>query len=437
MSFKKLTVIILAMFLAFNIANVSSAQSINELKQNINNHSNKIKQLDKEIKIYKKEIEVVGSQAKTLQNAVRVLDINQKKISTEIKKTGVNIKKTNLTINNLSGEIGDIEKKIASNTEAIIKALNDMRQKDEESLIENFLTNKSLADILDEYESINQFQQKVRDHSKELALYRDKLSGKKTITKKEKKKLVSLKSELGDQNKILAINKRKKNNLLTTTKNKESNYKKLLNEKKKAKEKFEQELLAYESQLRVAIDPKSIPKAGSGIFAPPFDKISYKSCYNGGTGNCITQFFGNTKFAQSGAYNGKGHNGVDFRASIGTKVKAVMAGTIVETGNTDLYKGCYSYGKWVLIKHNNGLSTLYAHLNLIKVRAGQKTQTGEIIGYSGQTGYATGPHLHLTTYATKGVKVMRLGAVKKITNCKNARIPVASFNSYLNPLDYL
>jgi murein DD-endopeptidase MepM/ murein hydrolase activator NlpD len=152
---------------------------------------------------------------------------------------------------------------------------------------------------------------------------------------------------------------------------------------------------------------------------------------------CLTQYFGNTAFAQSGAYNGKGHNGVDFGVPPGTKVTAALAGTVVETGNTDAVSGCLSYGKWILVRHPNGLSTLYAHLSAISVSAGQQVVTGQLLGYSGNTGYSTGPHLHFTVYASSGVNVVRLGDVKAITSCGAARVPVAGFEAYLNPLDYL
>jgi murein DD-endopeptidase MepM/ murein hydrolase activator NlpD len=124
---------------------------------------------------------------------------------------------------------------------------------------------------------------------------------------------------------------------------------------------------------------------------------------------------------------------VDFRASIGTPIKAVLSGTITGTGNTDAQKGCYSYGKWVLIKHPDGLSSLYGHLSLIKVTAGQSVATGEVIGYSGQTGYATGPHLHLTILASQGVEVQRYSSS---INCKNVDIPIADIKAYLDPMLY-
>jgi murein DD-endopeptidase MepM/ murein hydrolase activator NlpD len=109
----------------------------------------------------------------------------------------------------------------------------------------------------------------------------------------------------------------------------------------------------------------------------------------------------------------------------------------VAVGNTDAVKGCYSYGKFVLIKHNNGLSTLYAHLSFASVKKGDTVITSDVIGYSGNTGYSTGPHLHFTVYASQGVQIVRYGDYKAKTNCADANIPVAPLNAYLNPIDYL
>jgi murein DD-endopeptidase MepM/ murein hydrolase activator NlpD len=421
MPFKKIIASLSVIFLMLSLTSISFAQSVDQLKQNIESHSDKIKQLEAEIKAYETQIETVNGQAKTLQSTIQVLDINQKKIGTEIKKTETSIQKTNLTIEQLANEMLDINDKISSNTKAIAKTLSDMREQDDESLIESFLTNKSLSDIFDQYQSINQFQQKVRAQSIELKTYEDQLSNKKATTEGEKKNLVSLKSNLGDQNKILDSNKKEKTNLLTVTKNKEAEYKKILAQRQAEKEQFEKELFQFESQLKIAIDPKSFASAGKGSLAWPLDSVF------------ITQYFGKTIDAKR-LYASGTHNGVDFRASVGTPIKSVLAGVVQGIGNTDSQKGCYSYGKWVLIKHSNGLSSLYGHLSLIKVSEGQSVGTGDIIGYSGQTGYATGPHLHLTIYASQGVQVQKYSSS---INCKNVSIPIADIKAYLDPMLYL
>ena len=86
----------------------------------------------------------------------------------------------------------------------------------------------------------------------------------------------------------------------------------------------------------------------------------------------------------------RAHKGVDYAAPRGTPVKATGAGKIVLRGK----KG--GYGKTVVIQHGSRYSTLYAHLNSYArgLKHGSRVQQGQIVGYIGSTGLATGPHLH-------------------------------------------
>lgn len=83
------------------------------------------------------------------------------------------------------------------------------------------------------------------------------------------------------------------------------------------------------------------------------------------------------------------HTGIDMRAPIGTAVWAAMPGTVKEAQNT--YGG---YGKLVVVAHDNGFESWYAHLSKIKVSVGQIVTTETQLGEVGSTGRSTGPHLH-------------------------------------------
>ena len=422
----KRLIFILSFIIIFTLSlQEASASIIDELKERITDRNTKIQELEKEIAKYQDDLEGVGKEKQTLKSEVKTLDISRQKIGANIKLTQNKIDSTNLQIQELSYGIDDKEIKIDKNTEVIAETIRAMNEIESDSLIEIVLSNNNISGFFDQIETLQQFQSKMRDDVRKLTELKDELEDKKNTTEKKKKELANFKSDLSDQKYVLDINRKEKNNILKITENKESNYQKLLDEKIEARKAFEKELLDLESQLQIEIDPNKIPPIGKGVLAWPLEKIK------------VTQYFGNTKFAKSGGYNGSGHNGVDFRASSGTKVKTALTGIVEAIGDTDKVRGCYSYGKYVLVRHNNGLSTLYAHLSFISVNKGETVITGDTIGYSGNTGYSTGPHLHFGVYASQGVQIVRYGDYKAKTNCANAYIPVAPLNAYLNPLDYL
>lgn len=403
----------------------SYAQSADEIRNKITEQQNEIAEIEAEIKQYEKELEGIGREKQTLESAVRELDVSRKKVNASISLAQRQINATSATINELSGDIGTKEMLIGQNRNALAETLRRLHESESTSFIEIILNSEDISNLWHDVETLQQFQLVVRTEVAELGKQKDELEVVVDKKEVEQEALVAHKRELATQQHALDINREAKNDLLQQTQNKESAYQDLLEEKRQAKEEFESQLRSFEAELEYILDPTKIPPAGKGVLSWPLTNVT------------ITQYFGNTAFANSGAYNGSGHNGIDFRASIGTPVRATLSGNVRATGNTDAYRGCYSYGKWILVEHVNGLTTLYAHLSEISVTPGEAVVTGERIGYSGNTGYSTGPHLHFTVYASEAVQVVRLGDVKARTNCADAKIPVASWSGYLNPLDYL
>lgn len=83
------------------------------------------------------------------------------------------------------------------------------------------------------------------------------------------------------------------------------------------------------------------------------------------------------------------HNGVDLPAAEGTPVPVVKDGVVIAAGDRG------GYGNAVEVRHDDGTTTLYAHLSGLAATRGDQVRAGETVGFVGQTGRSTGPHLHL------------------------------------------
>ena len=90
------------------------------------------------------------------------------------------------------------------------------------------------------------------------------------------------------------------------------------------------------------------------------------------------------------------HRGVDYAAPAGTPIRAAASGRIADTDDIRSLRSNGGYGNAIVIKHDAAYSTLYAHLSRFapNIRVGSYVEQGQIIGYVGKTGLATGPHLH-------------------------------------------
>jgi murein DD-endopeptidase MepM/ murein hydrolase activator NlpD len=88
------------------------------------------------------------------------------------------------------------------------------------------------------------------------------------------------------------------------------------------------------------------------------------------------------------------HTGIDLAVPVGTPVRAVGSGVVIQAGRGG------DYGLMVLMRMDDGRYTLFAHLSKVLVRPGKRVKTGTLIGYSGNTGRTTGPHLHFEVRKT-------------------------------------
>jgi len=203
----------------------------------------------------------------------------------------------------------------------------------------------------------------------------------------------------------------------------------------------------YIVSVKINLEPKSLlayPKRFPKIFVlnsrqrADIDNIKFKKTKNSISYNTnFSWMYGDYRVSRSNypyrlpygfnksylvgqSFNGKKthknhmNHAVDWNMDIGTYIYAARSGYVInladnfkESGNDPSYS---SKSNYIKILHNDGTSATYAHLNYkgVKVKKGQKVRVGEFIGYSGNTGYSSGPHLHMHVavpqFTDKGVR---------------------------------
>ncbi len=397
----------------------SYAQTAEDIKSKMDQKTIDIAKLEEQLKIYQNQLDDLGKQKDSLSVSIKQLDLTKKKLTTDISVTQNKIDKTNLTIEGLSSDIGDKEGQITDHKNSIALELQKTNNFELENIVQTILSANDFTTAWNDIDNIATIRASMIENIAKLKATKGALEDTRTKTITAKNELVSLKSQLADQQKVVIQNVNEKNKLLAQTKNSETNYQKLVQDQTAKKLAFEKELRDYESQLKFILDPSKLP--GAGVLSWPLDKIF------------VTQEFG-AKTGPSRTY-ASGHSGTDFRARTPLPVYSMADGIVKGTGDTDISCPGVSFGRWVFIEYNNGLSSTYGHLSLIKVQEGQRVKRGEVVGYTGGTGRVTGPHLHVSLYASSAVNVSTVPSI----SCpgKILKQPIAAINAYLDPMYYL
>lgn len=395
-----------------------------ELTGKIDDVSEEIAKLDKEIAKYENEIAKTGAEAKTLSSHIRELNLTRSKLLKQVEQINSQIKLANKNIDSISEKILTKEEQISLSRKTIAKTFYDLYQSDHTDPIEIIIKEGNLSVLSNEYNNRILIGNRLDSFINTLNNIKASLNQSIKDEEAEKNKLNELNTKLSLEKKAVDQSKAEKDSLLKQTKNQEAAYQKLLAENKKRLEEFEKDLRDYETQLKFILNNTLLPEKGNGVLAWPLQKF------------LITQLFGKTS-SSARLYASGSHSGVDFGVPVGTPIYAVADGVIEGVGDTDAQCKGVSFGKWVFIRHTNGLATTYGHMSATSAIKGKEVKRGELIGLSGNTGHSTGPHLHLTVYAGQGAEVKNVPT--KSAYCKGVYLtmPIAPISAYLDPMLYL
>jgi len=364
----------------------SKASALDDLKQQITDKEAEIKQLEEQAKAYQQSLNETQQQKNTLQNQLATIEARLKKLRSDINVTSAKISAANLQIEELGLEIYDKIKQIGEHKENIAGMIRTLYEYDEKTLLELVLVSNKFSDFLSQVEYIEMLQKNVQKDLEALKVLKSELENQKQQVELQRGNLENYKAQLSSQNQIEQNQKSQKDNLLKQTKGQEKKYQQMLTDVEARQQQIQEEIFELEDKLRLTLDPASIPTFHSGVLSWPNEGL-------------LTQYYGYTPYSKR-LYKSGFHNGIDISAGYGAPIRAAANGTIKYLGNTDTYCPGGAYGRWLAIEHGNNLTTLYAHFSAFgKYKVGDTVKKGDIIGYEGSSGYATGSHLHFGVYA--------------------------------------
>ncbi len=387
----------------------STADGASGLREMIEKKNVEIQQIQTQREAVEKNLNEVSKNGNNLKKELQSIDYNVNQLNLAAKANTLTLERIDLEINSIKSDTVQIEGDIANQKETIVKLLIELQKKDGESFFLSFFKNKNLGQSIAEAETISRLNKNLSDTADELRSFQNQLTEKLGSEEQTKKNREVEKINLLNRQYLIQDQKNEKQQLLAQTKNQEKIYRDQITDLVKKQQAIGDELGKIEDQLRASFDPSLLPVKRPGVFAYPLQDAR------------ISQNYGNTNFAEW-AYKSKFHNGLDFQAALGTPVFAAADGKIKAIGNN----GRLQYGKFILIEHENNLATLYAHLSRYIVQAGDLVKRGDIIGYSGRTGYATGPHLHFGVYWAPSVNLKSFPGA--------GPVPIGIT---INPADYL
>ncbi len=400
-----LLIIIIAALL-FPIQAIYAQDNETALREQISLKEEEIKKLEAEEAVYKQALSQTQSQSKTLKNQISLIVSQINQLTVNLKIIKAKISKTESDIKLHSQEIKEKEKEIQNRKLAMGESMKFLARLENQSLVAILLKNAKFSDFLSSNQYLVNLENGLYNNFKILA--RDKVELESLVSEEKdlKKNFNDFKSELIVKNNLVQKQKEEKNKLLIETKNKETEYQKMISQAQIKQAEIQSEIFGLEDKLRGQVG--GVPPPRPGALAWPLI-------------GRITQGYGPTSVTGFVTDAYKFHNGIDLAAYYGAPIRAALDGVVTASGDN----GKYAYGEWLAIRHDNGLTTLYAHFSAKAVSVGQTVSQGQIIGYEGSTGYVTGPHLHFTVYSTNTFKA------------EKRWFGLLPLGGSINPFDYL
>lgn len=385
-----LFLLILLAFVSNNNLNVFSQNEsvinaeIKLLNEQLSRQKQYLDELNDKRKQYEALMKQQQSEALSLSNQISLLENSIAQSEVEIEMAEAEISALNLEIEKIRIDSLAIDRKISEQKDAIASLLRLSYKQSQISTLEILLLNDSLASFLNQFKYLDNTNKEITKNVKQLQLDKEKLEENRRLLLLQEDELNKLKTRLISQRNRLEYEQQTKLYLLEDTKSLEKEYQSLVAQAQREQQQASAEIANLEVAVRqrlASLQGNRLENSDSTI-AWPVPK------------NVITATFRDPRYPYRRLIGE--HSGVDIRAPQGTTLRAAADGYVARVK----FDGTTAYS-YIMIVHNNGLSTVYGHVSAVSVSADDYVVQGQVIGRTGGApgsvgagAFSTGPHLH-------------------------------------------
>jgi murein DD-endopeptidase MepM/ murein hydrolase activator NlpD len=363
-------------------AEISDNPEVQKLNQQIQEKKDKIDSLKKAAAEYAQKIEEYQEVSKTLKNQLGMIDNQIVKVQLDITTTQMQIDQTKLEIDSLDYQMNKREKEIDVQKSNLLEYIKTLDKSDRQSYLEILVLNNSFAEFFNQLSYLEQIQSDIKNSVDRLIVLKEAVEIQKADKERQKLELEKYKIALETNNEKLKNDMQAKETLALETKSSESAFKRLLAQAKAETSEVNSEILDLQTRMKEKVE--KIKRTG----ATAADTFIYWPVES----RVVTASFHDPDYPFRYLFE---HPAIDVRAKQGTKIHAPADGYVARVKDAGMG---YSY---IILIHDNQLSTVYGHVSAIYVHEDSYVNAGDVIGLTGGMPgtrgagpFTLGPHLH-------------------------------------------
>lgn len=364
----------------------ATREEILRLNDAVKNKKQAVESLQGKINALNNEIQQKRTQTVSLQNQLALLENRLAKTVLDIQQTEAEIEEVNLEIAALELRIGERSEQITRRKNYLGEFVRTIARATDRSGLEVLLMNDSFSAFYDRLKSTEELSKDLDRALKEVVALKTALETQQEAKEQQRTRLDDLRKRLEGSKAELEENTTGKKQLAADLAQQQQGLQQNLSALRSQQQSADSDIKTLENTLRRKLEAADQLKGieGDTVLSWPVDPS-----------RGITAYFHDPDYPFRHVFE---HPAIDIRAYQGTRIKSAAPGFVARARDAGMG---YSY---IMIIHNDGISTVYGHVSRILVAEGQFVERGEAIGLSGGTpgtpgagGLTTGPHLHFET----------------------------------------